>query len=124
MTDLKYLKINCNYMLMVELLCAVALLGIISTCFFMTINHMDKAEKNFTRENRAILVLDNSLERINALQDATPENIKTIFEDECLKSSLNGNKKIIPFCEIRKNTIQLSFKDGRNRIVTQVSIKK
>jgi hypothetical protein len=113
-----------KYMLMVELLCAVALLGIVSTCFFMTINHMNKAERNFIRENRAILVLDNSLERINALKNATTENIKTIFDDEYQKSSLNGNKKISLFCEIRKNTIQLSFKDNRNRIIAQVNLKK
>lgn len=120
----KMKKPRINYMSMVELLCAVALLGIVSTCFFMTINHMNKAEANFIRENRAILVLDNSLERVKALKSATPEKIKTIFEDEYRKSSLNDNTKITAICEIRKNTIQLSFKDSRNRTVVQVKIKK
>ncbi len=110
-------------MMMTELICAVALLGLVSTCFFMTINGMKKAEANFIREHRAILVLDNTLERIDSLKKSPPEKIKAVFDDEYRKSSLYGNKNLSANCEIRKNSVQLSFKDTKNRTVAQTTIK-
>jgi type II secretory pathway pseudopilin PulG len=112
-----------KYMLMTELICAIALLGIISACFLTTITYMNKAQANFIRENRAILILDNTLERVKSFNHTSPEKIKIIFEDEYQKSSLNGNKKITPVCEILQNKTRLSFKDTRNRTVTEITIK-
>jgi len=112
-----------KYMLMTELICAIALLGIISTCFLTTVSYMNKAQANFIRENRAILILDNTLERVKSFQHISPEKIKKIFEDEVKKSSLNGNKKITPICEFFKNKTRLSFKDTHKRTIVDITIK-
>lgn len=108
--------------MMTEIICAVGLLGLITTCFFMTVNGMKKAEANFIRENRAILILDNTLERVKTLKERTPAKIKAVFNEEYRNSILSRNKHISADCEIRNNSVYLSFNDLRSRTVAEVTI--
>ena len=117
-------KFTIQYMLMMELLVAAALLGILATSFFTIINYMNKAENAFIIKHRSILVLDNSLERIEALNSSSSDVIKRIFMDEYKKSQLYKKRNIKPICEIRKNSTVLFFEDKNKRTIAKVSIKK
>jgi hypothetical protein len=117
----RFLQIR--YFMMTELLCAVAILAVVTTSFFMIVNGMSRAENNFTATNRAILVLDNTLERIAPLKRRTADKIKSIFYDEYSKSSINGNRKVSPKCEIRKNSVQLSVEDKKKRTIVKITVK-
>ena len=122
--DIIMKKFTVQYMLMMELLCAAALFGILAASFFTVINYMNKAETAFIIKNRSILILDNSLERIDALNSLSPDLIKEIFMDEYQKSDLYENKSVKPVCEVRKKLIILSFKNKNNITLAKVSLKK
>ena len=112
-----------KYMMMLELVCAVAILAIISTAFFMTMNMMNKAESNFVQKHRALFVLDNTLERIEFMDDRTPEKVKKIFDDEYSRSQLYGVKRVTPLFKVENGLTELGFVDDKNRTICSVSVK-
>ena len=78
---------------MLELICAVALLALLSACFFASLKTVRDADVLFTSENRAQLVLDNTVERLAGMRRFTDADLDRIFSDELAKSCLAGNPK-------------------------------
>ncbi|MBN1864749.1 MAG: hypothetical protein JW808_07605 [Victivallales bacterium] len=111
-----------KYMMMQELLCAAVLFGVISAAFLTTVHHMHKAEARFVNEQRALLVLDNTIERVAALDGATAENVEKIFEHEYACSMLEGNKAAKPGVEAKGDALVLFFTDGNGHVIARTTV--
>ena len=105
-TSQKKTRPTISYFMMLELTASVVILVILTTSFFLVVNNMNKATTKIVTESRAILVLDNTLERISQISDRNPEKIKRIFNDEFKKSSIGNIKSVTNICEIRKTCVR------------------
>ncbi len=108
---------------LMELVCALGLLAMAATLFSASMHNFRIMDKNFTRESRALQVLDNSIERISFEKKPDIKTIKEIFEDEFGRSVLEGDGEVSNTCEIRENKILLKIKQKNGRKLAAVEIK-
>ncbi len=118
-TSQKNLKIS--YFTILEIAVALMILAILATSFFAAVHNMNKITKRTIIESRAILILDNTLERLMQLPDRDPKKIKLIFNDEFSKSSIVNKKSITKICGIRKNTLNISIQKN-SKTIAEVNI--
>lgn len=111
-----------RYTLM-ELVCALGLLSMVAVLFSSSVNNLRILDKNFTRESRALQVLDNSLERISFEKNADYKRVSDIFEDEFRKSVLEGDEEVRKSCELRggKAVLEIQRKNGKK--IAKIEVK-
>ncbi len=117
----KHLKFR--WMLMAEVICALMFFAVTLAAFTSLLEYAMKAEAMAVAENRAILVLDNTLERIAvAGDDLSRERVNAIFMDEYHKSGLDGTDIVKPSREFRGGKAILLFKNRRKRTIAEVKV--
>jgi type II secretory pathway pseudopilin PulG len=101
---------------MLEILAAMALLGILIAAFGTTINSVNKANRTFVAESRAVIVMENVLERLKSKTKISFQDVIDALDREFKKSGLHKDGHYN--CRVREKdkriiaTISRS-KDGR-----------
>ncbi|NOY74974.1 MAG: hypothetical protein GXP32_04180 [Kiritimatiellaeota bacterium] len=110
-----------NPMTMVEIVMALALFAAISAGSLTFINYLDSANAKTIRENAAIAVFDNTIERLSALPKADIETIKRVLADELKQSPLNSAN--LATSEVRgpnNGVVELVILDKRKKVIESI----
>lgn len=73
-----------RYFTMLELVCALGCLSILLAVFYTLQTNLKRAEQNFNAETAAILVMQNTLERLRMEERPNPATARRIFLEESL----------------------------------------
>ncbi|HCE44736.1 MAG TPA: hypothetical protein DET40_14435 [Lentisphaeria bacterium] len=112
-----------NKFTLMELIFAMGLLAMVAALFSSSAYNLRIMDRNFTRESRALQVLDNSLERISFEKNADFARIKDIFEDEFKKSVLECDDEVRKSCEIRNGRAVLEIQRKNGKKMARIEIK-
>jgi hypothetical protein len=74
----------------VEFITAMGMLGLVLSCFTVALNGVRRLERRAELENRAIIVLYNVVERLEAEQTRNAAKTETILDQEFKNSELAG----------------------------------
>jgi hypothetical protein len=80
---------------MTEMIFALGLLMVLSACFYATMNTIQKMDKSFTDESCGLMVVDNTIERLEHKKQYNSDDVKRIFLDEYDKSGIKDRTKMI-----------------------------
>jgi len=100
---------KCRHFTLLELIFALGLLVLLATCFADSLELVRRQDRWFTEENRALLILDNTLERLTARPVRTLEEAQAIFLDEFRQSGLSANPELSPVCNLNQRRLVLEI---------------
>jgi hypothetical protein len=112
-----------NKYTLIEVVFAMGLLALVAVLFSSSAHNLRIMDRNFTRESRALQVLDNSLERISFEKNADFKRVKDVFEDEFRKSVLEGDEEVRKSCEIRNGKAVLEIHRKSRKRMAKIEIK-
>lgn len=88
-------QVTIRYYLMAEMVFALGLLMVLTACFFATTNTIQRMDKSFTDESCGLMVVDNTLERLEHKKQYKLDDVKRIFLDEYDKSGIKDRTKML-----------------------------
>ena len=112
--------------IMVEMVMALALLLILSGAFYGVWRTIRIMDQTFTVERQALMVLDNTSERLEAKPHYSAADVKRIFQDEFARSGIPPQLKIRPQILDSPNRIILALirPDGKSLIEVTIHAQK
>ncbi len=116
-------KISKSPYLMVEMIAALGLLMILTTCFFASLKTLNNMDRTFSSEKRALMVADNTLERLANKKNYNSIDVKRIFMDEYQKSGLKNYSRITPKIEVQDNHTFLVLLKPNGKTFIKVPVK-
>jgi len=109
---------------MVEIIMALALLALLAACFAASLRVVDKMDRLFSAETRALMVVDNTVERLSHLSGYDAERIRTIFLDECRAGDITGrNGRLRPLFTAEPGTACMVLLQANDKPMIEVKIK-
>lgn len=115
-------NIGIKYFTILEIICALALFAVLTTAFFGALDTLRQMDRDFTSENRALMVLDNTFERLDTMKNYTSSDVEVAFLDEFAKSGLTRDR-IKPFCRKHGHNIALSLVKKNGKPLIEVDLK-
>ncbi len=112
--------------MLIEMTMAIALLLILSAAFYGVWKTIRQMDQTFTSERQAMMVVDNTLERVEGLSDYAPDDVRRIFFDEFGRSGLPVQLQIRPETILNDQMMILSLckPNGKNMIEVKINAKK
>lgn len=106
---------------LLELTVALALLGVLITAFLGAMKGVYRMKKKVTVENRAILVIDNTLERVAAHRNCSVKQLRDIFREEFQHSCLSQDPSVKTDIRLRNDEAVISV-IKKNKSVVEVTV--
>ena len=102
---------------MIEMVMAMAFAVIIFSAFFNIMDSLNQTNKVYRAEARAILTLDNTLERLETEKSPNMKQLTAILNEELTGGGLASDKKITHDIEFKNSKCRLAiYRDaGNNR---------
>ena len=102
---------------------ALVLLGVLTAAFYSTLHRLRQAQARVGIESVAVLVLDNTLERvIHAAEPPDADGIVAICRDEFSRTPLAANPELSLACELRKGVVACEIRNRRNANLARLDI--
>jgi len=108
---------------MLELIAALGALALLSACFLASLKSLAKMEWISSSENRAILVLDNVLERAESIKKPSAQDIKRVFDSEYSKSPLGDDSRIHAAFVDSGDKVRLRILKPNGKPLAEVEVK-
>jgi hypothetical protein len=102
---------------------ALGLLLLLFACYFQSAKSLEAMDRFFSKESRAILVLDNTIERLGARKHYGSKEIKQIFLEEFRKGGFGDNSLIVPKAVIKNDMVKLSVLKANGKAIIEVEVK-
>jgi len=100
---------------LVEFVIAAAVFGVLFTCCWASIVRMGDVRTRVVHENRALSVLDNTLERLASLPEIDAKGAAALLKQELQRGQLAGVPGVVCSCTACKGGLDLCIaKDGRS----------
>jgi hypothetical protein len=116
------MKRRLQFFSLMELVFALGLLMFAATLFYMAADNLNTLEKRVTAENRALQVLDNTVERLSFEGKTDFLKIKSIFEDEFSRSILSETEGVAMTCESRNGSALVTIQGKNDRRLAWIEI--
>lgn len=118
-TQLRY--IHCSYTLM-ELVVALFIVAVLFTALFSSLRRMNSMDRKFALKREAVLVFDNTLERLLAENSYDEAKAATILNTEYRKSSLADRAGIQCQHNVKDGVLTMIILDGKQKKLSEISI--
>lgn len=110
--------------ILVECVMALALLMILTGGLIAAFKVMDKMDRDFLQEQQGLLVVDNTLERLEHCKKYSYEQVKKIFDDEFKTSGINSRSGMSAVAQkLPDGDAKLSILNGNRKTLIEVKIK-
>jgi len=116
-------KTKIHYFVVTEIVMALGLLMLLFACYFASMKTIDKMDRAFTNDTRALQTVANTVERLDDKKDYRGNDVKRIFMDEFKKSGFSENSGIAPHVKIDADFTELSLLKANGKPVIEVKIK-
>lgn len=114
---------NVQFYLMTEMIFALGLLMVLSACFYATMNTIQKMDKSFTDESCGLMVVDNTIERLEHKKKYNSDDVKRIFLDEYDKSGIKDRTKMITGLSLNNDGVAVAIIKKNGKPIIEVQIK-
>ena len=112
-----------NYFVCIEAVMALGLLVLLFACYFQSVRSLEAMDRSFSKESRAILVVDNTVERLGARKYYGSREIKKIFLEEFRKGGFGDNSLIAPKVVVKNDMVKLSVLKANGKAIIEVEVK-
>jgi len=112
-----------HYFVLTEIVMAMGLMVLLYVCYFASTKTIDKMDKAFTNDARALQTVSNTVERLEHKKHYSGDDIKRIFMDEFSKSGFAMNSKIVPRVRINPDSTALALVKANGKAIIEVRIK-
>ena len=110
--------------MMHEMICGVMVFGVVSVSFVTVLSHMRSAEARLAAEQRALLVLDNTLERIRSLARFNEDDVREIFDEERCRMFDSGGLIPAHGIDTLEDSLLLYFADSKSgRVISRARVR-
>lgn len=116
-------KTKIHYFVLTEIVMAMGLMVLLYVCYFASTKTIDKMDKAFTNDTRALQTVSNTVERLKHKIHYSGEEVKRIFMDEFSKSGFAKNSKIVPRVRINPGSTTLALIKANGKAIIEVRIK-
>ena len=106
-----------------ELVAAIAFLTLATVLFTSGIRSVLSLENRYRQENRAVIVLNNTVERISAQDNCSVATAKAIFESEFQQSDLTAAGGLRPDAKAAGETLVLCVERAPGRALASVTLR-
>lgn len=113
--------IHCYYSL-IELVVALFIVAVLFTALFSALRRLNTMDRKFAAKREAVLVFDNTLERLLAEEGYDETKVETILNSEYRKSSLADRDDIQCRHNIKDGMLTMTILDEREKKLSEVSI--
>ena len=111
-----------TFMLM-EVVISISLLGIVMTGTFSGLRANRSFRRKLMLRNQAILVLDNTVERVSALSAPGLSDVQAVLTEEAAAAGLNKIEGLQATCRAEKDTVRLRIGLGDKPPLAQLRIR-
>lgn len=115
-----------HFFILMETVMALGLLMVLAAAFFVSLRTLDRMDRAFTAETRALQTVGNTVERLGQLKHYDAAGIKRVFLDEFGKSGFPGTSRTGPrfvagaeYC-----TLAIIKADGKTVIEVRIKCRK
>ncbi len=116
-------KLKKNHFLLLEIVMAIGLLIILTAGFFGGLKTLKRMDRSFNNERRALMVIDNTLERLQKKKHYDSAGVERIFNDEYAKAGFAPNSKIKSMIKEEPNQTVLAVLKPNSKPFIEVKIK-
>jgi len=116
-------KIKIHYFLLTEIVMAMGLMMLLYVCYFASTKTIDKMDRAFTNDARALQTVSNTVERLEYKKHYSSAEVKRIFMDEFSKSGFAKNCAIKPHVRINPDSTSLALLKANGKAIIEVRIK-
>jgi len=109
--------------LLLELVMAMALLMILSTAFFASLNTLKRLDLEVSNDRAGLLAVDNTLERLAPLSGYDDALIDRIFHDEFARSGLERYNLLRPEVRRYSDHAVIALRRPHGAALIEVTIK-
>jgi uncharacterized protein (UPF0335 family) len=102
---------------------AMGLMMLLYVCYFASTKTIDKMDRAFTNDARALQTVSNAIERIEHKKHYSGLDVKRIFMDEFSKSGFAKNCPIKPRVRISPDSTSLALVKANGKAIIEVRIK-
>jgi hypothetical protein len=101
---------------------ALGLVVILSLCYFASMKAVDKMDRAFTNDTRALQVVGNTIERLYNKENYTSKDVRNIFMDEFRKGGFSTNSGISPKVKMKQDSTVLGLLRANGKAIIEVNI--
>jgi len=116
-------QLNIRFYLMPEMIFALGLLLILTACFLATTKTIQQMDKSFTNESCGLMVVDNTIERLEHKKQYNIDDVKRIFLDEYDKGGIKDRTKMIAVFTPVNGGAVLAIIQNNGKPLIEVQIK-
>jgi len=116
-------KVKIHYFVVTEIVMALGLMMLLYVCYFASTKTIDKMDRAFTNDARALQTMNNTIERLNNKKDYSGIDVKKIFMDEFGKSGFAMNSQIVAQVKIHADSTALAIIKANGKAIIEVQIK-
>jgi|GEM_PF-4838563 type II secretory pathway pseudopilin PulG len=103
---------------MLEMTCALALTAVLVIVFGSILSKLNQARDSFALETNAVLVIQNTIQRLKLEAEPTRDNARHIFLDEA-----KSVHTLEPRIAENENDMRLALLNNRKAIIVEVTLK-
>lgn len=107
---------------LLELTVSMGILVIVMSCFSAVLNGVQKIERAYAQENRAIVVLNNMVERLEAQKTWGHSTASRILKEEFNKSELAGHAEFSPKCSVEGEGVRAAILKKNGKTLAKVEL--
>lgn len=107
---------------MMELVWAMIVLGVVLTGFFGYVRMMQTMDARLRQQQRGIVVLDNTLERLAAAPQRDEATARTLLAAEFAAMAMPGKEKLQPVCQWHGARLELRINRANGTAVASVEL--
>ncbi len=117
------IKLKKQYFSMIEIVVIIAVVAVLFSAFARAVNAVYRANRTFINESKAVLVLDNVIERLKVKKDVSRNEVKKILAEEFQHSDLGkGNLFCTKAVEQEGNFVISVIRLKDNRLLAEVRL--
>ena len=109
---------------LLEVVAALGILVMLFGFFYTALNGMYQIQDVYQAESRAVILLNNTVERCNAEKKLSHDIVSSIFLDEFQKSDLFYQEGFSPVCKEEKNFSILSVMKENGKPLAELKFKR
>ena len=113
---------RCSFVFL-EIVAALGMLGLLTACFIGAMRTLMDMNHVYVSETRAILTLDNAVERAAALPKPSAKQLERLFQCEWTKSQLADEGRLKPVFSNAGGFVEMRILKANGKPLAEVKVK-
>ena len=107
---------------LIEVLCALAILGMLAAAFHASVGGIMRSELALWRETRCLIVMGNVIERLSSMDCRNRESVAVVLAEELAASDLPSAEGLVGDCVALDDGLSLRIRASDGKVITEIHI--